>query len=56
MKNTTTVYTTTDGQRFKNQYHAVTHQQCLDYKRNGGWEEWGKPYDYGEIKITEEEA
>lgn len=56
MKSTITVYTTSDGQKFTNQFRAVTHQQCLDYKKNGGWEQIGKPYEYGTIKIEEVKA
>lgn len=47
-------YRCTDGKVFNDQYEAVIHQQVLDYKKNGGFDTVGVPYEYGQIEIIEE--
>ena len=44
-----TQFRTADGKIFLNQNMAIAHAQVLDFNANGGFGEFGKPYEYSKI-------
>lgn len=49
-----TQYRTADGKIFTDENLAIAHAQIIDFNNNGGFEQFGKPYEYSKVDRSED--